>query len=65
MFRPLLKALSGLFINLSAGFFGVSIIGPNLSFPKGPTDFVVLTVNIIFGIVFLLLTILCEKEIEK
>ena len=63
--RPWLKAYSGLSINISAGFLGVVFIGPNVSFPKNLWDFSILTVDIILAILFLLVTVWCEKELDK
>lgn len=63
--RPLLRALAGLSINTSAAFFAVAFIGPHVAFPKTPEEFTFLTVNIVFGIVFLLLTIWCERRLEQ
>lgn len=63
--KPWLRAFSGLSINLSAGWFGVVFIGPNVSFPKNLWDFAVLTADIILAIVFLLVTVWCEKELQK
>lgn len=63
--RPLLKTLSGLFINISAAWFIVSFVGPNISFPKSEREFLVLTWQIVLGIVFMLLSLWCEKELEN
>lgn len=63
--RPWLKAYSGLSINISAGFFLGVFIGPNISLPQSTKDFVVLFSYVGFGIVFLLLTVFFEREIER
>lgn len=52
--------LSDLFINLSAGWFGVVIIVPNFSEEKGRKKYIVLTADILFGIVCLLLAYLLK-----
>lgn len=59
-----LRSLSGLSINISAVWFAASVIGPNLSFPSDQKELVFLTSQVIFGIVFLLLAVLLEKERE-
>ena len=63
--KPWLKALSGLSINFSAALYAVPFIGPNISFPKDILDFAILTMNIMLGTMFLLLTVWFEKELEK
>lgn len=63
--RPWIKAFSGLSINISAAWFAVPFIGPSISFPNDKSDFLVLTSDIGFGIVFLLLTVWCEGKLEK
>ena len=60
-----IRSLSGLSINISAIWFTASVIGPNLSLPRNPREFVVLTFQIVFGIVFLLITVLLDKGKEK
>lgn len=64
-YRPWLRALSGLFINISAAFFVAAFIGPTILFPKNPEQFVSLTLNIGFGILFLLTTVMLERMLEK
>ena len=64
-YRPWFRAFSGLFINVSAAFFAAAFIGQNIAFPKNFLDIFVLTVNVVFGMVFLLLTVLTEKRLEK
>lgn len=56
------KALSGLTINLSAGWFGAVLILPNFSPVQSLADFGVLTYNLVFGSIFLVLTVLLEKN---
>ena len=63
--RPLLRALSGFFGNISAAWFAIPFIGSGISFPKDIKDFFVLTLDIGFAIVFLIISVLCEKELEK
>lgn len=64
-YRPWLKAFSVISSNISAAWFAVPFIGPSISFPKDKSDFLVLTSDIGFGIVFLLLTVWCERRLEK
>lgn len=60
-----LKAFSGLCINISAAWFAVPFIGYTISFPKDLRNIFTLTLDIAFGIIFLLITVLCEKKLEK
>lgn len=63
--KPWLRAFSGLSINISAGWFGVAFIGPNVSFPSTLWEILVLTWNITLGIIFLLLTVFIERILES
>lgn len=63
--RPWLKAYSGLSINLSAALLAVAFIGPNISFPANPSEFISLLMYVGFAIMFLLITVWIEKELEK
>ena len=62
--RPWLKALSALSSNISAAWLAVAFIGPNISVPKNTKEILVLILYIMFGIIFLLITVLLEKELE-
>lgn len=62
--RPWLKAFSGLFINFSAGFFGLTLLVPNLANSRDINMFVILTWNLFFGIVFLFASIKAEEILE-
>jgi len=64
-YRPWLKAFSAISGNISAAWFAVPFIAPSISFPKDKGDFLVLTSDIGFGIVFLLLTVWREGRLEK
>lgn len=64
-YGPWLKAFSQLSINISAAWFATPFIGHALSIPNNLLDFFVLTINIVFGIVFLLLGVFFEKRLEK
>jgi len=63
--KPWLKAYSGLSINISAAFFISAFVGLTIAFPKNIIEFVGLTANVLSAILFLLITVLCEREIEK
>lgn len=60
--KALFKALSGLTINLSSGWFGAILILPNFSPIKTWADFWVLIYNVVFGSIFLGISILIEKD---
>lgn len=62
--KPWLKTFSGLSLNLSAGFLGAVVILPNLFPVKTLSDFLVLTFNLFFGIIFMLLTVRFEEILE-
>ena len=64
-YRPWLRAFSGLSINLSAAWLAAPVIGPNVSLPKSIWDFLILTLNIILAIVFLLLSVWCERKLKN
>ena len=64
-YRPWLRALSGLSINFSAAWLVLPFIGSSVSFPQDILDFLVLTLNIVLGIIFLLLTVLIERRLEE
>jgi len=56
------NALSQLFINLAAGWFGVVFIIPGITQLNSFADFLWLTRNILFGILSLLIAIIITKE---
>lgn len=64
-YHPWLKAFSGLSINLSAAFLATPFIGLNIAFPNNVGQFFILTLHIVFAIVFLLLSILCERKLDN
>lgn len=55
------EILSDLFINLSAGWFGAVIIVPNFAGLNRSLNFLVLTVDVIFGMFFLVLAFRFKK----
>ena len=57
-----LRALSGLSINLASGWYGATVVLPNFSPIKTWADFGVLLYDIIFGTIFLVITVLIEKN---
>lgn len=63
--QPWLKAYSGLSINLSAGYFAAVFIVQGIEQTQYQARFLILTLNIVLGIVFLLLTVWCERRLEK
>ena len=62
---PWLKALSGLCINLSAGWLGGAVISFNFLEPSRMGGFWILTYDLFFGIVFLLFTVKLEEYLER
>ena len=61
---PWLKALSGLSVNLSAAWFGLAVVTPNFANILKIETVVTLTRDVLFGIIFLLLTVFFEKHIS-
>jgi len=57
-----LKSVAGLSINLSAGWFAAVFIVPNFSPLRTLNDFAVLFYDLLFGSIFLLVTVLLEKR---
>ncbi len=64
-FRAWFTALSGLSINVSAIWFGGAFIGSRIFPPESPKDFNVLILDAGFGILFLLIAVILEKQKEK
>lgn len=64
-YHPYLKAFSGLSINISAGWLIAPFIGTNISFPDNLGSLIVLIADIILGILFLLITVWCERKLER
>lgn len=66
-YRPILKSLSlsGLSINISAALFTGALVGINIDFPKDIRETQALPIGLVLSIVFLTLTIILEKELEK
>lgn len=56
-----LKSVSGLTVNLSAGWFGVALITPNFSVIAGTKELFLLLFDITFGILFLWFSYKLEK----
>lgn len=57
-----LRVFSGLFTNLSAGWFGALLIFPNALYTDWSANVFPLTINVLGGIVSLTLAIRLEKE---
>lgn len=64
-YRPFLRAFSGLSINISAAWFAVPFIGTSIAFPNDLLSFRTLIASILFGILFLLVTVWFERKLEK
>jgi len=60
----LLKSLSGLTINLSAGWFGLALITPNFSVVAGIKELSLLLYDVTFGILFLWFSYKLEKMLK-
>lgn len=56
-----LKGYSGLFLNLSSGWFGAVFIVPVLS---GDIQFMSLTINLVYGIFSLILHVKLEENLH-
>lgn len=63
--RASLRALSGLSINLSAGWFALAFITPNIVDISGALDILRLTYDLLFGILFLVITIFIEFKLNE
>lgn len=62
--KPWLKTLSGLFINLSASWLALAFITPRIS--RSLSELLIsLTSNISYGIVFLVLAVNIEKDLQN
>ncbi len=57
-----IRSLAGLTINLSSGWFGAIVIAPNFSPIKNLSDFLILIYDFIFGTIFLVLSVIIEKN---
>ncbi len=63
--RALLKATSSVTGNLSAAWFALVLITPNITKIFTFDTLILLTKNIILGIVFLVLTAFIERKLSK
>jgi len=63
--KPWLKAYSGLSINISAAWFGTVFVGPFISLPRTKNEFTLLIWATALGIIFLLLSVWCERRLIK
>ena len=61
--KPWLRSISGLFINISAAWFATIFILP-LSQALGKISLLQLTLNLVYGIVYLSLSAYLEQVIE-
>jgi hypothetical protein len=62
--KPWLKALSGLSINLAAGWLAAVVIVPNFAGLTKPGALWILTYDLLAAILFLLLTVKLEEFLE-
>lgn len=62
---PWFKTFAGLSVNLSAAFFGLAIVTPNFLKTSYPESIIVLTWDLLLGILFLLATVVLEKFLLK
>lgn len=63
-YRLWLHSLSGICQNLSVALFGLAFITPNFSTLKDLEDILVLTLDILFGMLFLVLSVEMEQILE-
>lgn len=63
--RGFLKALSAVLANLSGAWFALAFITPNFSNILDKEAIIVLTFDIIFGIVFLVLATIVERILDN
>lgn len=62
--KAILRALSGLCINLSAGWFALAFITPNITAVSNTDDVLRLIYDVLFGILFLGLTVYIEFKLR-
>lgn len=63
-YRPWLKSLSGVFQGLSAGWFGLAFVTPNSTKIDTLENILALTLDILFGMLFLVLSVKAEHILE-
>lgn len=63
--KPWLRSWSGLSINISAAWFVAPFIGANLTIPTSIWKLAVLIADLLLGIMFLLITVWCERRLQK
>lgn len=64
MSKAVLRAFSGLFINISAAWFILAFATPNFSDLSLPDSQLTLLKDLLFGTMFLEIAILVEKRLE-
>lgn len=62
--KPFLRALSGLFINLSAAWFILAFVTPNFADITMRASQIILLRDVFLGILFFVITVLVEKKSE-
>lgn len=63
-FRPWLRSLSGICQNMSVALFGLAFITPNFTTLNNPENILVLTLDILFGMLFLVISVQMEQILE-
>ncbi|MEK7090937.1 MAG: hypothetical protein AAB887_00335 [Patescibacteria group bacterium] len=63
--KDLYGVLSDLFVNLAAGWFGAVFIVPNFSQLGLPANWLVLTIDIVLGILSLVLALRLKKNAKR
>lgn len=63
--KPWLRAWSGLLINFSAALFIIPITGYTILFPQNLIELGTLFADLLFGIMFLILTVKCEERLKR
>lgn len=64
-YRPWARSLSGLYQNISASWLGLAFITPNFASLNSQQAAFVLTLDILFGILFLLLSVKIEQMLNS
>lgn len=62
--KPWLRALSGLSINIAAAWFVLAFITPNYVDITKPEGLLTLTRDVLSGILFLLTSVMIERELS-
>lgn len=63
-YRPWLRSFSGIFQGLSSAWFGLAFVTPTISSISNFEDVLTLTVDVLFGMLFLTLSVKAEHILE-